>query len=60
MPLWEAALGGATTTDDPFDNNIAAAATITFDSGVESANSGQISNFAPVRNCGCSARRADA
>lgn len=42
--VWETALGGATTTDDPFDNDIGfdtiPNASITFDSGVVSANSG--------------------
>ncbi|MGF1500175.1 MAG: VPLPA-CTERM sorting domain-containing protein [Paracoccaceae bacterium] len=37
---WEAAVGGATITEDGFDNDIADADSITFDSGVVSTNSG--------------------
>ena len=45
--LWETELNklpGATFTDDPFDNDIAQAQSITFDSGVVSQSSGSFSN----------------
>ena len=39
-PSWEAAVAGAPITDDPFDNNIANANVIIFDSGVVSTGVG--------------------
>lgn len=40
LPAFNAAIGGAPTTTDPFNNDIAGALTITFDSGVESTLAG--------------------
>ena len=45
--LWETELNklpGATFTDDPVDNDIAQAQSITYDSGVVSQSSGSFSN----------------
>jgi len=47
-PSWEAAVAGATITDDPFDNDIATADVIIFDSGVVSTGVGSNPTFNQV------------